>query len=974
LRPATPAPAGPALGPRPGPPVVRLAPQTDEPPEGMPASIEELVRSPGSGAPLAPEVAGPLARGFGVDPGPIRVHTDARSAAAAKALETRAFTVGTHIFLGAGERPNDLALLAHEVGHVVQQQGGPAVQLLGGASVDGFEREAQAAATAVTSGRPVRVRGRTGGARVQPLFGWIRRGLRAIRDRVLRFIRDHATDIPGYDLLAFILGKDPITQQRVERNAINLLRAVVGLLPGGRRLFDNLQQAGVIERAYQWFVTEVDKLDLSWAKIRGLFGQAWDALSASDLLDPLGAWRKIKAIFAPPFYRLVNFVRAIPGKILEFIFEGALALAGSLGRSVLAIFRRIGAVFGLIVRDPIGFLGNLVRAVKGGFQRFAARIGEHLRTAIFDWLLGAMRGAVTLPQRFDAMGILSLVLQVLGLTYPKMRERLVRLIGEPAVAFIEKAFDFLQTIVTKGLAAAWEKILEFATGLVDQVIEGIRSWVANSVIRAAIARLVLLFNPIGAIIQAIIGIYKTVVFFIEKARQIAALVNSIIDSIAEIASGNLTAAIAAVERTMARTLSVIISFLANYLSLGNAATYIRNIIQRVQTTVDNAINKVVQFIVDRVKGLFGGAEAGAGPAAVPGATFGEGEERHRVYVVVEGGRQRTMIATSPAPALERLAQLEKLIETDIPKDSGPRRDKANARALAKQVRERVGAFEAQPNAPPAGSQAYVSAVAALLAPLYRLVGHPNAPETVVVPRPSPGGQGLEVEAKPLTRKAPSDMKGQASTGAPIPSDARITALYKATGNWVKLHLLSFRLHGPDRSWNFTPGTQSANAAMAGIEAEVVGKLAQDDGRKIMHYLVRVQYRKDPSDSDFPESITVTYGEYDAAQGRPVNATTRRIPVAQPVGGVTYANMSTDGREVLQRVGGLPEDIARAIVAGRREVGVYRSIEDVVSGLISQPRVDPGRLVPVQDPAGRRARMDIVAFILARIEEGRLRLN
>jgi hypothetical protein len=610
LRSAT--PAGPAPRPRPGPPVVRLSPQTDEPPEGMPASIEELVRSPGSGAPLAPEIAGLLGRSFGIDPSPIRVHSDTRSAAAAKALEARAFTVGTHIFLGAGERPNDLLLLAHEVGHVVQQQGGPAVQLLGSAvAVDGFEREAQAAAAAVARGGPARVRGRTGGARVQPLFGWIRRGLRKVRDRVLRFIRDHASDIPGYDLLAFILGRDPITQKDVDRNAINLLKALVGLLPGGRRLFENLQRAGVIERAYQWFMTEVGKLDLSWSKIRGLFGQAWDALSASDLLDPVGAWRKIKAIFAPPFNRLVNFVLAIPGKILELIFEGALALAGAAAQRVLAIFRRIGAVFGLIVRDPVGFLGKLVQAVKGGFQRFAARIGEHLRTAIFDWLLGAMRGVVTLPQRFDAMGILSVVLQVTGLTYPRMRERLVRLIGEPAVTYIEGAYEFLRTIVTGGLTAAWEKILEFATGLVDQVLAGIRSWVANSVIRTAIARLVLLFNPIGAIIQAIIGIYKAVTFFIDKAQQIAALVESIVDSIANIAAGNVSAAVAYIERTLARTLSVIISFLTHYLSLGNVANYVRNIIKRVQTTVDYAITRVVQFIVDRVKGLLEGREKAA---------------------------------------------------------------------------------------------------------------------------------------------------------------------------------------------------------------------------------------------------------------------------------------------------------------------------------------------------------------------------
>src|SRR5205085_2728854 len=83
----------------------------------------------------------------------------------------------------------------------------------------------------------------------------------------------------------------------------------------------------------------------------------------------------------------------------------------------------------------------------------------------------ALTGAgLTLPQRWDLRGILSIVLQVLGLTYARLRERMVRLIGAPRVALLEQAFDFLRLIATQGLAAVWQRILEYASGLVDTVV------------------------------------------------------------------------------------------------------------------------------------------------------------------------------------------------------------------------------------------------------------------------------------------------------------------------------------------------------------------------------------------------------------------------------------------------------------------------------------------------------------------------
>jgi len=587
----------------------KAATQTD-----LLASISPEVGTPSAGEPLQSQVQSALESSLQVNMDTVRVHTDARSAAAAESLSARAFTCGPHIFLGSGEHPSDLALMAHEGAHVVQQQGVPMLQMSTGmASTDTLEREADQASSAVQQGEQVTVTRRTHGTHIQleeKSEGGI---LKSAKDALLGKASQWARRIPGFDLLALILGKDPVTDKPVERSATNVVRALMGLIPGGSIIFENLQKAGTIQRAFDWFNQEIAKLNLTWEAIKGLFRQFWDALSKWDIFSPTKIFEKMGAVFGPPLARLRDFAVKAGQKILEFIFEGVLSLAGGAGKQILGIIRKAGAFFAQIIKDPLGFLGNLIKAVKGGFQRFSSNIVAHLKMALFAWLFGALQGAgLTLPEKWDMRGILSIVLQVLGLTYTRLRAILAKLIGEPRVAFLEKTFDFLQMLVTQGIAAAWQKIMEFAGGLTDIVIEGIRNWVAQSIVGAAITKLISMFNPVGAIIQGIITIYNVIAFFIERAGQIAALVEAIFSSIANIASGNIGAAIDYVEKTMARTLPVIIAFLARLVGLGGISGKIKGIIQRAQVKVEGGVTKVAHFVAEKTKGLVAKGKAVVG--------------------------------------------------------------------------------------------------------------------------------------------------------------------------------------------------------------------------------------------------------------------------------------------------------------------------------------------------------------------------
>lgn len=83
----------------------------------------------GGGKSLPPPVRADLEPRFGADFGQVRVHTDARAASTAKAMQARAFTVGRDVAFGAGEysptTTSGKKLLAHELTHVVQQRQAP---------------------------------------------------------------------------------------------------------------------------------------------------------------------------------------------------------------------------------------------------------------------------------------------------------------------------------------------------------------------------------------------------------------------------------------------------------------------------------------------------------------------------------------------------------------------------------------------------------------------------------------------------------------------------------------------------------------------------------------------------------------------------------------------------------------------------------------------------------------------------------
>jgi hypothetical protein len=137
--------------------------------EPGPASvITSLQRGPGNlavarllgrlavGQSLDPATRGFMESRFGRQLGGVRVHTGPEAAASARALGAAAFTIGRHIAFANGryrpDRPEGQRLIAHEIAHVVQQEGASPGLVRADAGIEA-ERDAETAADKVTAGQ-----------------------------------------------------------------------------------------------------------------------------------------------------------------------------------------------------------------------------------------------------------------------------------------------------------------------------------------------------------------------------------------------------------------------------------------------------------------------------------------------------------------------------------------------------------------------------------------------------------------------------------------------------------------------------------------------------------------------------------------------------------------------------------------------------------------------------------------------------
>ncbi|MEL6537134.1 MAG: DUF4157 domain-containing protein, partial [Bacteroidota bacterium] len=546
--------------------------QRDQGPKQAPAGVAaRLQATKGQGQPLPPKTQAFMESRMGADFSQVRVHQGTEAVQLSRQLNALAFTHGRDIYFNQGyyqpEERSGKRLLAHELTHTLQQGGAVRKQ-------------------ALSPTQP----------RIQRFLGkLILRGINAILEAL----------VPGYSLLNVLLGRNLVTGDKVPRTGINLIKGFMQLLPlVGTYLFGQLKETGTLPEAGKWVEGQVKKIGLNFDALLADFRTAWDQLSIWNSRETNA--QIIKRYVVPHIRKLSRFGARMWEKIRELIFEVLILKFG--GRAVLKQLKANRAAFLRLVKKPMLIINWMLSAVRQGFGQFRKNFWSHFKSAVIEWLFGELATTgIQLPQQFDVKGLFYLLAQIFGLTYEQIKARVMKRLGPKGAAIFEKieqVIGWVKRLVTEGPMALWAQVQEQLSNLPSLILPPIISYVSLTLVKKATFKIMSMLNPAGAIVQAVLMIYKTVMFFINNWEKIKAIVTGIFSAIRMVAFGKLGPAANFIENVLAQGMKLLIRFLANLIGLGGIGKKIQGILNKVAAPVIQVRNRLIDFLVRKGKQLF----------------------------------------------------------------------------------------------------------------------------------------------------------------------------------------------------------------------------------------------------------------------------------------------------------------------------------------------------------------------------------
>jgi hypothetical protein len=383
--------------------------------------------------------------------------------------------------------------------------------------------------------------------------------------------------------------------------------------------------------------------------------------------------------------RVVAAIEEFIDDPIRGIINGLLRLVGIPPAQFWALIARIEQVIADIADDPEKFINNLVAGVRQGFEQFFDHFGTHVLHGFWDWLFSGPETPIPMPRDFSASSLFSFALQLMGITWPRVREILVRHIGPTAVEVIEAAWQLISVLIERGPDGIVELIKEQLTpeNIVQTILEAAVQYLVETLIQQVVVRVVGLLNPVGAIAQAIDLIYQVCAWIFRNAARIFRFVEAVVNGMANVIAGNISGLATKVEQALASLIPPVIDFLAGLLHLGGLPHEVAEVITRLQAMVLAVMDRVIGFLAERGRALL--RQMGLGGEEQPGhgdtelgtvVRFSAAGESHRLFVQREGSAAELMVASTPTTIPGWISRWQGKLAEGKPAQGTPERTEA----------------------------------------------------------------------------------------------------------------------------------------------------------------------------------------------------------------------------------------------------------------------------------------------------------
>ncbi|MFJ1646068.1 hypothetical protein [Streptomyces sp. NPDC088258] len=273
---------------------------------------------------------------------------------------------------------------------------------------------------------------------------------------------------------------------------------------------------------------------------------------------------------------------------------------------LMGVLAKAASAIGKIIKDPIGFLKNLVSALGAGLNLFIANVPDHLQKGLVSWLLGtAVSTGLAIPAKFDLKGVIQLIASLLGLTWDNIRARVTRKgVPDKAMAQVEQSVPVAGALAREGPAGAVNEIKEETGDLKKEILDDLKSYLIPTVLIAGITWILSLLTPASAFVRAVKGIIDLVTFIVTQGAQIFEFVNACLDAVIAVANGGSAGVPKTIETALAASIPLLLGLLASLLGIGGLANRVRQAFQKVSNPVNRAIDKIVNKIAKKGKTLW----------------------------------------------------------------------------------------------------------------------------------------------------------------------------------------------------------------------------------------------------------------------------------------------------------------------------------------------------------------------------------
>jgi hypothetical protein len=511
--------------------------------------------------------------------------------------------------------------------------------------------------------------------RLKKVEDWIKERHKGGWGAVVEFVDDHLTGLPSwvtdeYNAAEKEFGDDVCALIRKISSDVNLvIAACKGIIADARKEIDKLfaelpdDLKALATAEHEKFSQDLDNLQSKVTETRNNFNKDLvnrAATAVQEAREQIHALReKAKGLLG----KLNDAFLAFLENPAKAILEGLLQLVGIPPAAFWALIAKIEKVIDDIANDPMTFANNLMAAIAEGFQRFFDNIKEHLLQGFLDWLLSGLGPlGVKVPKDTSLKSIITFFLELMGITWVRIRKLLVKHIGEKNVALLEKAFAIVSALIEMGPEGIFEFLKEKLDphNMMKMVIDAAINFMITALIKKVAARIILLFNPAGAIAQAIEAIYRVLKWIFVNAAKIFSLVETIVNGIADIFAGNIGAMAKAVEKALGMLLVPVIDFLADYLGFGDLPMKIADVIREFQEEVEKVLDAAIGWLVEQGKKLLGiGDKEKKKDGKYDGqigkeVKFTAAKENHRIWIVQQGNDAVVMMASEEKPLTEQL--------------------------------------------------------------------------------------------------------------------------------------------------------------------------------------------------------------------------------------------------------------------------------------------------------------------------------